>query len=77
MGDVTLAGLLGGFLGWLGWQHTLIGTLAAFALSGAVAVVLLLSTSATGRTAFQFGPCMVAGAASGAVWGPTLINGTA
>jgi leader peptidase (prepilin peptidase)/N-methyltransferase len=76
LGDVKLAGLLGVFLGWLGWQQTIIGTLAAFVLSGAVAVVLLLSTSATGRTAFPFGPCMVAGAAIGAAWGPTLIAGS-
>lgn len=76
LGDVKLAGLLGAFLGWLGWQHTIIGTLAAFTLSGVVAIVLLLGTRATRRTAFPFGPCMIVGAAIGAAWGPTLIAGT-
>ncbi len=66
MGDVKLSGLLGAFLGWLGWPAVLTGTLAAFALNGVLALVLLLTTRATRRSGIPFGPAMVAGAAIGA-----------
>ncbi|CAA9382525.1 MAG: hypothetical protein AVDCRST_MAG75-1054 [uncultured Propionibacteriaceae bacterium] len=74
LGDVKLSGLLGGFLGWLGWSHTLLGTMAAFVLSGVLSLVLI-AAGATRRTAFPFGPLMVAGAAIGAVWGPAMVPG--
>lgn len=69
LGDVKLAGLLGAFLGWLGWSQTFLGTLVAFVLSGLVAGALLISRRATRRSAFPFGPLMVAGAVLGAVSG--------
>ena len=69
LGDVKLAGLLGAFLGWAGWPNVFVGTLAAFALNGVVAAVLLLSRRATRKSATAFGPWMVAGAAIGALWG--------
>ena len=75
LGDVKLSGVLGGFLGWLGWSHTLLGTMAAFALSGVLSLVLIVAAGATRRTAFPFGPLMVAGAAIGAVWGPAMVPG--
>lgn len=73
LGDVKLAGLLGAFLGWLGWSHLLLGTVAAFSLSGVVAAILLLATNADRRSAFPFGPWMVAGAAVGAAWGSAFL----
>lgn len=69
LGDVKLAGILGAFLGWLGWSHVMSGTLAAFLLSGLVAMVLLLTRRATLKTDFPFGPWMIAGATIGVVWG--------
>lgn len=72
-GDVKLSGVLGAFLGWLGWSQLVLGGLAAFALSAAVAVVLVAARRASRQTAFPFGPCMVLGAALGAVWGPALL----
>jgi leader peptidase (prepilin peptidase) / N-methyltransferase len=72
LGDVKLAGVLGAFLGWLGWSQALAGTLAAFLLSGAVAIILLIATRANRRTAFPFGPLMIAGAAVGAGIGPAI-----
>ena len=77
LGDVKLASVLGLFLGWLGWSHLFVGTLAAFILGGVFAVVLLLTTRATRRTTVAFGPWMVAGAAVGAAWGPALVTGLA
>ena len=34
LGDVKLSGLLGAFLGWLGWPAVMAGTLAAFIING-------------------------------------------
>jgi leader peptidase (prepilin peptidase) / N-methyltransferase len=73
-GDVKLAGLLGAFLGWLGWSNALLGTLVAFTLSGLVASVLVLAAGANRRTAFPFGPWMIVGAAVGACFGPAVLG---
>jgi len=69
LGDVKLSGLLGGFLGWLGWSQLMLGTLLAFALAAVFAAGLLLTRRATRRSDFAFAPWMVLGAVLGAVWG--------
>jgi leader peptidase (prepilin peptidase)/N-methyltransferase len=74
LGDVKLAGLLGAFLGWLGWQEVLLGTLAAFVCSALVALTLLATRRATKKSEFPFGPWMIAGAVMGAVAGPLLLG---
>jgi leader peptidase (prepilin peptidase)/N-methyltransferase len=61
-GDVKLAGLLGLYLGWLGWSSVLVGTFAGFLLGGLVATVLLATRRAGRKTQVAFGPCMLAGA---------------
>jgi len=61
-GDVKLAGLLGLYLGWLGWRPVWIGTLAGFTLGGLVGIALLVTRRATRKTAVPFGPAMLAGA---------------
>ena len=68
-GDVKLAGFLGVFLGWLGWPQVLVGTVAAFALGGMWAAVLLLSRRSGRGDSYPYGPWMVLGAAVGAAWG--------
>ncbi|SDD87397.1 A24 family peptidase [Auraticoccus monumenti] len=73
LGDVKLSGVVGGFLGWLGWSELVLGGLAAFAVSAVVALVLLLLRRATRDSAFPFGPCMVLGAVAGAAWGPVVL----
>ena len=78
LGDVKLSGLLGAFMGWLGWSHTFLGVLAGFALSALVlALVPLLATGATRRSEFPFDPWMMIGAAAGVAWGPAVFPGTA
>jgi leader peptidase (prepilin peptidase)/N-methyltransferase len=62
LGDVKLAGLLGLYLGWLGWSSVWIGTLTGFLLGGVAGVALLVTRRATGRTPIPFGPAMLAGA---------------
>ena len=61
-GDVKLAGLLGLYLGWLGWSSVWVGTFAGFLLGGLVGTVLLITRRATGKTAIPFGPAMLVGA---------------
>jgi leader peptidase (prepilin peptidase)/N-methyltransferase len=62
LGDVKLAGLLGLYLGWLGWNSVWIGTFSGFLLGGLVGAVLLVTRRADRKTAIPFGPFMLAGA---------------
>jgi leader peptidase (prepilin peptidase)/N-methyltransferase len=61
-GDVKLAGLLGLYLGWLGWSAVWVGTFAGFLLGGLVGVALLATRKAGRRSAIAFGPAMLGGA---------------
>ncbi|WP_405408616.1 prepilin peptidase [Streptomyces decoyicus] len=63
LGDGKLSLVLGLALGWLGWQHVLTGTCAAFLLGGIYGVVLLLTRRATRKDPLPFGPFMISGAA--------------
>jgi leader peptidase (prepilin peptidase)/N-methyltransferase len=62
-GDVKLAGVLGMYLGFLGWPHVLAGTFAAFLLGGLWSLGLLASRRGTLKTSIPFGPFMLAGTA--------------
>ena len=61
-GDVKLAGVLGLFLGWLGWGAVLGATFLAFILGGLAGVALLALRRVTRRSHIAFGPAMLAGA---------------
>jgi len=61
-GDVKLAGVLGLYLGWLGWGSVLIGTFTSFLLGGLVGVALIAVRRAGRKSALAFGPFMLAGA---------------
>lgn len=61
-GDVKLAGVLGLFLGYLGWQHVLLGAAAGFVAGGVWGLALIVTRRGTARTAIPFGPSMLAGA---------------
>jgi leader peptidase (prepilin peptidase)/N-methyltransferase len=62
MGDVKLAGVLGFYLGWLGWSELAVGSIGAFLLGGTFGVVLLLLRRAKRGTSVPFGPWMLLGA---------------
>ena len=55
-GDVKLAGILGGVLGYLSWA------LVTFLAGGLVSLALVLFTKARGSTRIAFGPFMLLGA---------------
>lgn len=61
-GDVKLAGVLGLYLGFVGWSFLLWGTFAAFLLGGLWGVILIVSRRATAKSAIPFGPFMIVGA---------------
>ncbi len=61
-GDVKLAGVLGMYLGFLGWGHVMAGTFAAFVLGGLWSLGLLAARRGNLQSAIPFGPFMLAGA---------------
>ena len=73
MGDVKFGGVLGLFLGWLGWGEALLGMLAAFILSAVVGLGLMWFFKMTRKHMLPFGPFMVIGAAIGTVAGSSFL----
>lgn len=65
LGDVKLAVVLGGALGWYGWPEALVGVYAGFLVGGLVAVGLLLARRVGWRDHFAYGPPMMVGALLG------------
>ena len=61
-GDVKLAGLLGLYLGWLGWEALLIGGFGAFVVGGFSGTALIASRRATRTSTIPFGPSMITAA---------------
>jgi leader peptidase (prepilin peptidase)/N-methyltransferase len=74
MGDVKLAGLLGLFLGWLGWGAVVVGAAAGFAVQALVALVLLAGRRIGLRSELPFGPAMLLGAALAIAGGDLLLR---
>lgn len=74
MGDVKLAGVLGLYLGYLGWGPLLVGAAGAFFLGGAFGVALILVRRAQRGSAIPFGPWMFAGAWLGIFAGDNLVG---
>lgn len=61
-GDVKLAGIVGGVLGFLSYPVLLVGAFAAFFIGSAVGLVVIVSRRGTGKTAVPFGPFMITAA---------------
>jgi leader peptidase (prepilin peptidase)/N-methyltransferase len=62
LGDVKLAGLVGGVLAYLSWAALVVGAFAGFLLGALVGVGVMLAGRGGRKTAVPFGPFMVAGA---------------
>lgn len=71
-GDVKLAGLLGLYLGWVGWGAVVVGAFGAFLLGGVYALVLLATRRAGRKQGIPFGPWMLLGAAVGIAVGEQI-----
>ena len=74
-GDVKLAGVLGLFLGYLGWGELIVGGFAAFLLGGIFGLGLLLTKRASRKSGIPFGPWMLGGAWVGIFFGDQLWEG--
>jgi leader peptidase (prepilin peptidase)/N-methyltransferase len=72
MGDVKLAGLLGLYLGWIGWEALALGAAAGFIGQAVLALVLLAGRRIGLRGELPFGPAMLAGAALAIGWSGAL-----
>ena len=74
LGDVKLLGVLGLFLGWLGWGVLVTGVAIGFVLGAAAAVAMLASGRAGLRDHLAFGPWLIAGALVAVVAGRPLVD---
>ena len=61
-GDVKLAGIVGGVLGFISFPVWAVGAFAAFAIGSVVGIGKIVSRRGTSGTAIAFGPFMITGA---------------
>ena len=73
-GDVKLAGVLGLYLGYLGWAEVVAGGFLGFLFGGVVGVVLMAAQKAGRKSQIPFGPFMLAGALVAILWGGALAD---
>jgi leader peptidase (prepilin peptidase)/N-methyltransferase len=74
LGDVKLLGVLGLFLGWLGWAGLALGIALGFAIGALVAVGLLALRRAGLKDHMPFGQWLIAGALIAVVAGEPLAD---
>jgi leader peptidase (prepilin peptidase)/N-methyltransferase len=74
-GDVKLAGILGLYLGWMGWGELIVGAFFGFLLGGVVGGVLMATKRANRKSAIPFGPFMLAGALLAILVGGPIAQG--
>jgi leader peptidase (prepilin peptidase)/N-methyltransferase len=73
-GDVRLSGLLGMYLGWLGWDRLVVGAFLAFLVGGIGGVVLMILRRGSLKTQIPYGPYMLLGAWLGILLGHPLAH---
>jgi leader peptidase (prepilin peptidase)/N-methyltransferase len=61
LGDVKLSGVLGLYLGWLGWGQLVVGAFSAFLVGAVVSVTVVLMRGGGRKTKVPFGPFMLLG----------------
>jgi leader peptidase (prepilin peptidase)/N-methyltransferase len=74
LGDVKLAGVLGLYLGWLGWGPVVVGAFAAFAVGAIVSIGIVVFAEAGRKTRIPFGPFMLIGVLIGIFAGHPLAH---
>jgi leader peptidase (prepilin peptidase) / N-methyltransferase len=73
-GDVKLAGVLGLYLGWLGWTQLAVGAFSAFLIGGLFAIILVIFRHAGRKSRIPFGPWMILGTWVGIFVGGAVAN---
>lgn len=71
-GDVKLAGVAGGFLGWFGIAQAVAGFMLAWVLMAVVGLVLILFRRVGRKASLPFGPYLIAGAVLGVLFGARM-----
>jgi leader peptidase (prepilin peptidase)/N-methyltransferase len=61
LGDVKLSGVLGLYLGWLGWGQLVVGAFSAFVLGGLVGIGVIVFGGGSRKSKVPFGPFMIIG----------------
>lgn len=61
MGDLKLSGVLGLYLGWIGYGTLAVGAFLSFFLGALMGVVLIAASGAGRKTRVPFGPFMIVG----------------
>jgi leader peptidase (prepilin peptidase)/N-methyltransferase len=74
-GDVKLSGVLGLYLGWLGWGVLAVGLFLGFLLGGLFGIAVVLRGSGGRKTAVPFGPFMLLGVLLAVMAGRRLVDG--
>ncbi|MEB0267998.1 A24 family peptidase, partial [Cryobacterium sp. 10I5] len=74
LGDVKLAGVIGLFLGWLGWSTLVVGAFAAFLVGGVYGIFMLVTKRASRGSGIPFGPWMFIGAWIGVFFGEVIAD---
>ncbi|RKR75524.1 prepilin peptidase [Frondihabitans australicus] len=74
-GDIKLAGVLGLYLGFLGWGPLIVGAFAAFLVGGVFAIVLIALKRVGRKGGIPFGPWMLVGAWIGVFAGQAVFHG--
>jgi len=69
LGDVRLAGLIGGAVGWLGLGRVYVGFMAAFVLALVYGSVLMVHRGTGRKTRLPFAPALALGGAFAVLWG--------
>ncbi|HET8984462.1 MAG TPA: prepilin peptidase [Trueperaceae bacterium] len=71
-GDVKLAGIIGIYLGWVGWGALAVGAFSAFLFGGVFGLALIALRRAGRKSAIPFGPWMILGAWAGILTGEAI-----
>ncbi len=71
-GDVKLAGIIGGVLGFVSYPVLLAGAFSAFLLGSIFGILKIAQGRASGRSAVAFGPFMITGALVSIFVGPAV-----
>jgi len=71
-GDVKLAGVIGIYLGWIGFGALAVGAFGAFVYGGVFGIALLFLGKAGRKTAIPFGPWMILGGWTGVFAGESV-----
>ena len=74
LGDVKLSGVLGLYLGWLGWGVLALGLFLGFLLGGLFGIGLMVVGRGGRKSKVPFGPFMLLGALAAVLLGDPLVD---